>query len=263
MSVCGNRSTPASNSDEAAPRTDDRLEHHQRADDAVAGRVPVEREQVARSFAAELPAAPQQLLENVAVADGRADELDAARTDRLLDGEVGHQRADDARHRSATGEPAGDQHVEQLVAVVEAPGAIDELQPVAVAVEGDAVVGAAGADRVDERLRRGRAEAVVDVEAVGTAADRGDLGAELVEDVGRDVVRRAVRGIDDDLQAAQRQLVAVGALAELDVAPAGVVETARAAELGGADPALLAVDARPRPRAPTRRGASRRAPKRT
>ena len=172
ISVCGKRSTPASRSAERPARADDRLEHHQRADDAVAGRVAVEREQVARALAAELPAALQQLLEHVAVADRGANDVDAAAAQRLLDAEVGHQRADDAGHGPAVVEAGGGEHVEQLVAVVEAAGAVDDLQPVAVAVEGDAVVGAAGDDGIDERLRRGRAEAGVDVEAVGTAADR-------------------------------------------------------------------------------------------
>ena len=139
-------------------------------------------------------------------------------------------------------EPVDGEDVEQLVAVVEAAGGVDDLHPVAVAVEGDAVVGAARAHRVDQRLRRGRAEAGVDVEAVGTAADRRHLGAELVEDLRRDVIGGAVRAVDDDREAAQRQVVAVGALAELDVATAGVVEPARPAELGRADPALLARD---------------------
>src|SRR5204863_7348608 len=46
-------------------------------------------------------------------------------------------------------------------------------------------------------------------------------------------------GTDAEREAAQRQVVAVRALAELDVAPARVVEPARAAELGRADPLLL------------------------
>ena len=114
----------------------------------------------------------EQLLEDVAVADLGAHDVDAAPAQRLLDAEVGHQRADDARAPAALVEAVGGHHVEQLVAVVEAAGAVDDLQPVGVAVERDAVVGTAGAHRVDERLRRGRAEAGVDVEAVGPAADR-------------------------------------------------------------------------------------------
>jgi hypothetical protein len=64
------------------------------------------------------------------------------------------------------------------------------------------------------------------------------------------VIGRAVRGVDDDLQALQRQLVAEGALAELDVAAAGVVEPARLAELGRAGPARLALERRLDPALP-------------
>jgi len=43
------------------------------------------------------------------------------------------------------------------------------------------------------------------------------------------VIGRAVGGIDDDLQALEREVVAEGAFAELDVAPAGVVDAAHGA----------------------------------
>ena len=70
--------------------------------------------------------------------------------------------------RRALLQPVDGQHVEQLVAVEEAAGRVDDLQPVGIAVERDAEVGAVLArDRVDQRRRRGGAEAGVDVEAVG------------------------------------------------------------------------------------------------
>jgi hypothetical protein len=64
------------------------------------------------------------------------------RAQRQLDGHVGHQRADHARHRLAAAPAVGGHHVEQLVAVVEAALGVDHLQPVGVAVQRDAVVGA-------------------------------------------------------------------------------------------------------------------------
>ena len=96
---------------------------------------------------------------------------------------------------------------------------------VAVAVERDAEVGLLRrAPAALERCGRGGADAVVDVEAVGLDADRDDVGAELVEHVRRDVVGGAVRAVDHDLQALEVELVREGALAELDVAAAGVVD---------------------------------------
>src|SRR5258708_13586425 len=79
------------------------------------------------------------------------------------------------------------------------------------------------------RIRR--AYVVVDVEAVRLVADGDDLGAELVEHVRRDVVCRAVRAVDDDLQSLEIELVGKRAFAEFDVAPAGIVDAERLAQL--------------------------------
>ncbi len=76
-----------------------------------------------------------------------------------------------------------------------------------------------------------RADAVVDVDAVGFRTDRDDIGTELVEHRRRDVVRRAVRAVDDDAPALEVELVRERALAELDVAAPGVLDAARLAEL--------------------------------
>ena len=51
------------------------------------------------------------------------------------------------------GQPVGDDHVQQLVAVVQAPGAIDQLQAIGVAVEGDAVVGVVLLHGLQQRRR--------------------------------------------------------------------------------------------------------------
>ena len=92
-----------------------------------------------------------QFLEDVAVADLGANQLDAALAQRQLDGHVGHQRADHAAHRLALREAVEDHHVEQLVAVVEAPLGIDILQAVGIAVERDAAVGPLRQDCRDQR----------------------------------------------------------------------------------------------------------------
>ena len=68
------------------------------------------------------------------------------------------------------------------------------------------------------------AEAVVDVEAVGRAADALHLGAQLVEHVGRHLVGRAMGRVDHQLQVAQGEVVGEGALAELDVAAGRYIE---------------------------------------
>ena len=110
------------------------------------------------------------------------------------------------------------------------PCLVDDDQPVGVAVERDADVGAARDHRLLQQLRLGRAAVLVDVEAVGRDADRDDLGAELPQRLGRDVVGGAVGAIDHDLEAVEAQVLGKGRLGELDVAPARIVDPACAAD---------------------------------
>ena len=102
-----------------------------------------------------------QLLQHVAVADRGAIERDAFARQRLLEAEVGHQRADDAARQRLAAPIVHRDHVEQLVAVVGAAVAVDHQQAVAVAVERDADVGLvrdapppSGASRASRRRRR-------------------------------------------------------------------------------------------------------------
>lgn len=137
---------------------------------------------------------------------------------------------------AASRQAVGGQHVEQFVAVVEAPRRIDHLQPVGIAVQRDAVVGAVLGDGAHQRLGVRGADAVVDVQPVRRAADGDHVGAQLVEHLGRDLVGRAVGGVHHDLQAAQAEVVVEAALAELDVAAGRVVQPARAAQRGRVGP---------------------------
>ena len=75
---------------------------------------------------------------------------------------------------------------EDLVAVDRLAGAVDGEHPVAVAVERDAEVVAALADGLLEQREVGGAATLVDVLAVRFVADRGHLGAELLERLRRD-----------------------------------------------------------------------------
>ena len=88
----------------------------------------------------------------------------------------------------------------------------------------------------DQGLGMGRAKAVVDVPAVGTAADGHHLGPQLVQHGRCNLVGRAVGGIDDDLQPAQGEAGVDRALAELDVAPLRIADTPGLAQAGGVGP---------------------------
>ena len=118
----------------------------------------------------------------------------------------------------------------QLVAVDQLALLVDDDQPVGVAVEREADVGAARDHRFLEQLRMGRAAVVVDVEAVGRDAERDHLGAQLPQRLGRDVVGGAVGAIDHDLEPVEPQMLGEGGLGEVDVAAARVVDPPGAAD---------------------------------
>jgi hypothetical protein len=103
-------------------------------------------------------------------------------------------------------------------------GLVHHDDPVGVAVQRDADVGAALAHLARAGLGVQRAAAVVDVPAVGLVADAVDRGAQLTEHQRRHAVGRAVGGVDHHLHALQRELVGEGGLYEGHIAAGGVVQ---------------------------------------
>ena len=83
---------------------------------------------------------------------------------------------------------------------------------------------------LDQLARRRRTVAVVDVATVRLVADRHHIRPQFMEDVRRNVVRRAMRAIQHDFHAEQVQIVRKRALAELDVAAGGILYAAGAAQ---------------------------------
>jgi hypothetical protein len=122
--------------------------------------------------------------------------------------------------------------VKELVAVEERSVAIGHRQAVAVAIEGDAEIGLVLEHGLGESLGRGRADAVVDVGAVGGAADRHHLGAQLLEEANAHAVVGPVRAVDHQLQVAHREALGERALAEFEVAALGIVHALGLAEVG-------------------------------
>ena len=102
------------------------------------------------------------------------------------------------RRRSSSAQQGDD-----LVAVERDAVAAHGQHPVAVAVEGQAQVGAGRRHRRGQQRQVGGAAAVVDVHAVGFDADRRHPGAEALQDLGRRDGGRAVGAVDDDRHAAE------------------------------------------------------------
>ena len=147
---------------------DDRGQNLQRRDQAVAGRRIIGEDDVARLLAAEIAAESAHLFDDIAVADRGAVQLDVLAVEKALEAEIGHHR----RHQRAAGkppaagQPGGDQR-HQLVAVEDDAALVGDDQPVGVAVERDADIGAARQHLAPHLLGHQRAAFAVDVEAVG------------------------------------------------------------------------------------------------
>ena len=149
-----------------------------------------------------------------------------------LQAEIRHHGGDDAGLReAAVVAPALGDHRKELVAVDQMAALVHDHHAVGIAVERDADIGAHFADLAAQRLGRGRAAVVVDVEAVRFDADRHDFGAELPQRVGRHPVGGAVGAIDDHAKPIQRQVARQRALGEFDVAVVHAVDALGAAEV--------------------------------
>ena len=171
------------------------------------------------------------VLDHVAVADRRADEVEADALQVALKPQVGHDGGDDAvALQPARFAPGASDHAHELVAIDLPALLVHQDQPVGVAVQRDAEVGAIGEHFALEHRRSGGAAAAVDVDAVGLDADRDDFGAQFPQDLGRHLVGGAMGAIDDDLQPVEPQAAREGVLDELDIAAAGVIQAAGAAE---------------------------------
>ena len=110
------------------------------------------------------------------------------------------------------------------------PVGVDREAAVRVAVVGDADVRADAHDVLGERVEVRRADAVVDVEPVRVGADHGDAGAGVAERLGRDSGCRAMRAVEDDVDAVEP--VRQRGQQVHDVAVFGVGEPADATDIG-------------------------------
>ena len=173
-SFCGNRCITAPAVARSSPRATSAPEQVERRRDPVARGAVRQVDQVATLLAPEHVAAPAHLLEHVAVAHVGPAHLDAGLRHGAAETEVGHG----GRHHGVVGQAAAGLQAERadrqdLVAVNRGPARVDRQRPVAVAVEGEAEVGADGADGLPHQVEVRRSAAVVDVDAVRLGSDAG------------------------------------------------------------------------------------------
>ena len=211
--------------------------HHgeklQGGDEAVAGGGEVGHDDVAGLLAAEVEAVLEHGLADVAVADRRADHGETDILEEALEAEIGHNRDGDGRLGEApVRRPRFGDGRKQLIAVDQLALFVDDDDPVGVAVERDADVGADLDDLGGERGRRGGADPGVDVEAVGFDADGEDFGAEFPERRRGNLVSGTVGAIDDDAEPGEGKIAGERPLGEFDVAILDAVDALGAAEGG-------------------------------
>ncbi len=153
--------------------------------------------------------------------------------------------------------PGGGDQRHDLVAVDDLTLLVADHQPVGVAVDRDADVGAVLAHGRADGGRIGGAALVVDVEAVRIDANRDHLRAELVQRRRGHLVGRAVGAIDGDPEAIERQVLREGGLGDLDVAGRAPRRCVRPGPAPSARPGPPAGPRRSAPR--SRPGARRKA----
>ena len=88
------------------------------------------------------------------------------------------------------------------------------------------------ANSLNQGLRVGGTDLMVDIQAIGLTANGDHLGAQLMEHLGRNVVSGAMRGINHNFQAFERQVIGESALAKFNIAPCGVVKATGLAKVG-------------------------------
>ena len=211
-------------------------QHLQRAEDAVARGGIVGEDQVTGVLPAEGVASRAQGLDDVAVAHRGREDGDPGRAQGLMQSQVAHHRAG---HRRSAQFPLLHQgqraQRQDPVAGHARPGLVGEDHAIGVAVEGNPEVGALLADDPSGMVGMQGPAPLVDVQAIRFDAELHDLGAQFLEDEGREQVGRAVTAVHDDLHPGQ--IAGADALFRVfDVATAGVVDAGRLADLIRAHP---------------------------
>jgi hypothetical protein len=171
---------------------------------AVAGGRVVQRDHVAGLLAAQREALLLHLLQHVAVADRRLDEVDALALHGQLEAQVGHHGGDHgvgAQHAPLPHRQREDG--QDLVPVDLLARVVDRQAPVGVAVVRDAEVGAVLQDRRLDLVEVGGPVAVVDVEAVRVGTDGDHPGTGPLEGDRGDPGGRAVRLVEHHRQAVE------------------------------------------------------------
>src|SRR5438552_17064685 len=135
----------------------------ERREDAVTGRRVLTEDDMSRRLTAELRAQALHRLPDVPISHLRTLETDSVTSEHVFEPAIRHDRAnDDLRAQLVVAYEVTCYERKHEVAVVGAAAFVDDDHAIAIAVEREAGVGFVVDDKLLERLRRGRAAALVD-----------------------------------------------------------------------------------------------------
>ena len=185
---------------------------------------------MAGTFAAVEPPLFQQPFHHIAIAHLGTLKGNAKFRKALFQREIGHQRAHDPRFLTHRLNAFSRHDIQKRVAVVDVALAVGHDQAIGVTVKRQPQIGTGLGSAFGKIVGVRRADASVDVKAVGLDAVGDNVGTEFVEHGRRRMIGRTVSAVEVKLHSLEVKPRREGALAELNVTPAGVVQTIGLAE---------------------------------
>ncbi len=171
-------------------------QHLQSGDNAVTRGVPVKTNHVAGIFPPQQPSVRLHHLQHITVAHLGAAERDAEPGQRMLKTQITHQGTRHARYFGRAREVACD-HVKQTIAIINPACGIDHDQTVAIAIQCNPRIGLVRQHGFAHRLRRCCPHVIVDIQAIRHVANADYFSTQLMEHLGRHLIRCTMGTIDD------------------------------------------------------------------
>ena len=173
-----------------------------------------------------------ELLQHITIAYPGTHKLHAPLFQSHFHRHVGHECAHHTWDHFVIRQTVVRHQIQQFVTVVQTALRVHHLQSVRIAIERNAKVSLVGFDSTHQRIGMRGTHFVVDVQAIGAAANGNHLGTQLMKHLRRNVIRGTVRSVHHNLQAFEGEIVRERAFAKLDVAACSIVQAFGFAKVG-------------------------------